>query len=191
MNLLKPSFRNLVFPIILIIMYLIVTNYMYSYSKMGDKYICDIVHLGEKTKEYYEQNNTLELNKSAENLQQLAQAWGDEMPKHAEIFVFMGDFLENINPFFPTPCSMASDKGYCRYYISEETYNCFSSVYEENGLLSAELKPYKKINVFYHIFAMIFLFVEGYIFSVFVLIVFAIFKTKIKKTKKKPNNFGF
>lgn len=188
MKLLKPSLSNMILPLILIVMYIIVSNYMYSYSGIGDKYMCDIIELGEKTKEYGLQNNSL-YNQTRDEMLKMSDEWQSKMPDSSGVFIFMGGFLENINPFFPTPCTMTDNKNYCRYYISRKSYDCIKNI-EPSGVLTPDIKPYKKVNIFHHLFAMSILFLEGYIVSVLLVLLYNIIKNRSKKSQK-PKNFGF
>jgi hypothetical protein len=176
MKFFKPSWKKLILPLILIILYLVVINYLNSASKITDEYLCRFTELREKTIKFQEELNP-SLNQTAREFIQTAQEWQAEIPKKNNAFLLLGKIMDKINPIFPVPCTMSEDDGYCKYYVSKDTYDCY--VKQEN-FLALKPRPYKKINIFHHTAALIFLFLEGYIVS---CLAFFIYK-KIKKPQK-------
>ena len=87
--------------------------------------------------------------------------------------------LFNINPFIPVPCEELrngySGKSYiCKFYISEETYDCIKEAVPGTNLL-----PYSKsfmMNLVYILLNVGVLIIEGYLFSAAILFLYRYFR---------------
>jgi predicted nucleic acid-binding protein len=98
MKFLKLNFSTLMLPAILIVMYIIVTNYMYTYAALGDTYMCNIMDLGKILKQSAAENNSVLFEQTQVEIREYTEEWQEKTPQSDEVFSVMGTFLEKINP---------------------------------------------------------------------------------------------
>jgi len=174
----KPTILKCFFPILLLIL-IFISFFINSTNipPIGEHY-CDLIN---KTLEKNELNEEIKIKSFENNVdpQELINLYQEEENFKKQSYLFMNPLHKHLinllkgnlyfttsrvyklNPFFPIPCEASrfdefTDSDFCKYYISEENYNCISNYVEKNNMGSGsnmglalfghDLTPYKKIS---------------------------------------------
>ncbi len=183
---LKPDWKKFILPVILLIIYIFLVNYYSQIGNVLDEFVCDQMTLATKSHEVAASNDT----EAKEEFMKEAGELSDKIKESTERLDIDNilpthNFMKSINPFMPVPCEFDSTK-FCMHYSSQESYDCVKSYIDsrpesEPVLVALSVqKKYKKLSLITHILNVIFLFTEGYLVSVLIILGYKKGKEKIK-----------
>jgi len=180
---LKPEWKKIILPSILILIFIILIKFSYDTASLFDKYLCEIFSVAKQKQVYIEQNNTKALEDIEIRLENLSNNFRIEVEKNRllkladeEFFFHAFMNMKKINPLLPFPCEHnIVDLRYkhCRFYINEETYDCLANFTSPKniifGFYKKEMREYKKVSFFDISLNILILFIEGYLISCLIL----------------------
>jgi hypothetical protein len=176
----KPTILKCFFPVLILV--LIFVSFFINSAHISPvvDYFCDTLNNVEELKDFNEQvrekslaNNAdpqelINLYQQEENLRKQSFSSRNVLAEHLNPLItgnlyFTVSMIYKLNPFLPTPCEALTlgegftNTNFCRYYMSEESYNCINNYIikqkqESNagaaiiGLFSSDLPTYKKIS---------------------------------------------
>ena len=190
---LKPDWKKLILPFILIILYIYIVAFSSRVGQLMDTYMCDSFSLNRKITEAYQNNETDKIDQYKEEMNYLSGKMRTASENlDIDNIVVIYNFMKFINPVMPLPCELESTN-FCAHYASKETYDCFvdfedylkgPSASVTAGLLSpTAMVEYRKSTFFTHVFSIIVLIIEGYLVSA--LVVFLYKKIKNRTSEKE------
>lgn len=175
------EWKKIILPIILMILFGYQLFLFYSIADLNNNFICNAREFIEKGQTYKEQNNTELLNKLDKEWQQITREFSSGMNNlmGSEI-TFISTSI--IDPFFPIPCSLKNTE-YCKYYITEKTFDCanFKLSPFAHKLFKTKIPKYEPVSIYLLVFHFILLGVVGYLLSAIFLWILRNRKTKISQ----------
>lgn len=182
---LKPEKRKFILPTILIIMFFIAVYFFYYASSFMEATIfnCENLALIQEYNTAIEKNDTVSANLTFEKIKTRTEMLAPKVnetlkiQQYAEFFVPAFLFIGKIDLLFPWSCEFFSYQygNICRFYISEENFNCFTNFLTNQQNLTQGLVfftfgepkipsyvPLSALDIFLNVFI---LFVDGYLIS--------------------------
>ncbi|MCD6215533.1 MAG: hypothetical protein B6U68_01965 [Candidatus Aenigmarchaeota archaeon ex4484_14] len=173
-ELLRPEWKKFILPIIFVILFLFTVSTFYSVASVMDKYVCDIASLFQQQEDSFKQKDMTALNQTVEKMDSLREEMTNELKnidKLEEPISLSLRAIISIDPFFPTSCSYVTTD-FCKFYISEKTYNCSRDIASKSFRLlpiELKLKEYQRVSLAILGLHGLILFLEGYLISAVVL----------------------
>ena len=212
----KPTPLKLFFPLLFLLLIIISFFINSAHIPPVGEFFCNTLDDAEERRELSEnlRDKSLENNANAQELINLYQQEEDLMKRtmssrnvlaeHLKPLItgnlyFTFSMVYKLNPLFPTPCEALtleegfSNTNFCRYYMSEEDFNCINNHIEKQkqeaggagmiGLFNDDLPPYKNqsfIMFLIHSFILVII-----LYTILSLIGFARIKVTEQEKKKK------
>ena len=162
---LRFEWKKTILPFILILLFFYALSVIYPVVKQMDDYVCEVISLNTEITKAISANDTLSAKVAAEKIKVLMEKNGVEKRMDQ---IDKNEWLMNMlvyDPLFPLPCEFSSAK-FCRYYVSKETYDCFSNIeMPENSLFALRMTEYVSFSVWDVLINTLFLFTAGYLIS--------------------------
>jgi len=188
-DLLKPDWKKFIIPLILFFTFLMLVKSFFDVASVIDKNACKILSLLQEANSKIEENDIKTINKTYYNLVAISKNITRETKKLESFTIFL-EIFKKIDPLFPFPCEFVifSD---CRFYINENTYKCLTKDLEteelqpknyvvvDNDIINfflilseIENKEYKKASADIILINILLLFLEGYLISIFIILIY-------------------
>ncbi len=194
---LRPEWKKMILPLIFILIFMFLIYSSYTIASIGDDYICEYCEFTDIIYDIHniDQNDTLTINQTVTKIENLSNNFKQDIEKKEIIstygLIFIGPMMI-INPIYPGPCELGDsllNTDFCVYYTSEESYNCLDDLSEkiekfsENSpiIMMISFPEYKQLSIFNIVANLIFLFIEGYLISSIILLIYRKLDKLIKK----------
>ena len=183
--LLKPTWKVLVLPVVIVLILLSVFITTKSMDKNLGDYSCKFLNLSQQFNTAKETQNNESLNRIMSDTKTLQQEMANKISSNKKLYAYAiagNVFLAKIDPIYPVDCAFVPGSKFCSFYISEENYQCSRTVIEEQAKVLnrpvPKLPEYESMDYIMIIINFAIFFIIGYLISFLIALGYS--KSKIR-----------